>query len=238
MNVPLVAVMVAAAISLKAPLEDAARSFVAGNPGEPIKFTFGSCGQLEARIEDGLPADLFLSASPVEIDRLAAVKRIDTATRVTIAGNRLVVVVPRGVQPPVAVSGLADPRFRRVAIGNIKHVPAGRYAREALAASGVLDVVSKRFVYGANVRDVLDLVAHRLADVGFVYATELPLRIDAIDLAFELPENLHSPILYEGALLAGAKGSARAGAFLHFLTSSAGHASFVARGFLAPQTQP
>jgi len=236
MNAAFIVVLVSAAISLKAPLTEAARQFDASSPGEPVTFTFGSSGELAAQIEQGAPVDVFLSASPVDMERVAAAGRIDLATRVAIAGNRLVVIVPRGTAPPSELTGLLDPRFRRIAIGNVKTVPAGRHAKEALVASDVLERVEKRFVYGENVRQVVDLVARAEADAGFVYATDLPLGGDHIDLAFEIPESLHKPIVYEGAVVAGAKAASRARAFLKFLTSAPAQEILAQRGFLPPGT--
>lgn len=235
MSSALLAALVAAAISLKAPLEDAAKQFGSASPGEEITFTFGSSGQLAAQIEQGAPADLFISASPVEVDRLAKARRIEPGTRAVIAGNRLVVVVPRGASPPETLAGLVDPRFRRIAIANVKTVPAGRYAREALVASNVLESVEKRFVYAENSRQVVDLVARGEADAGFVYATDIPLGGDRVDLAFQVPDRLHAPIVYEGAVVRDARSAPRARAFLAFLGSPAARALFVDRGFLAAQ---
>jgi len=236
LNAALIAALVAAAVSLKAPLEDAAKRFSATSPGEEITFTFGSSGQLAAQIEQGAPIDLFLSASSAEMERLAGSRRIDTASRVAVAGNRLVVVVPKKTAPPENLGGLVDPRFRRIAVGNFKTVPAGRYAREALVASGLLEGVETRFVYAENVRQVVDLVAGQDADAGFVYATDIPLGGERIDLAFVVPPGLHSPIVCEGAVVTDAKAGARARAFLAFLTSPKGRALFVEHGFLAPRT--
>jgi molybdate transport system substrate-binding protein len=234
LSAALIGALVAAAVSLKAPLEDAAKRFQAASPGEEITFTFGSSGQLAAQIEQGAPADLFVSAASVDMARLANSRRIDAGTRAAIAGNRLVVIVPRGTAAPASLAGLLDPRFRRIAIGNVKTVPAGRYAREALVASNLLAGVEKRFLYAENVRQVVDIVAGGDADAGFVYATDIPLGGDRIDLAFQVPAELHSSIVDEGAVVAGAKSGARARAFLGFLTSPEGRALFVERGFLAP----
>jgi molybdate transport system substrate-binding protein len=235
MHAAWIAALVAAAISLKVPLEDAAKQFAAASPGEEIAFTFGSSGQLAAQIEQGPSADLFVSASSVEMERLQGSARIDAGTRAVIAGNRLVVVVQRGATPPENLAGLVDPRFRHIAIGNVKTVPAGRYAREALVASNLLDGVQKRFVYAENVRQVVDLVAGGDADAGFIYATDIPLGGDLIDLAFQVPAGLHSPIVTEAAVVAGAKGGVRARAFLAYLTSCKGRQLFEEHGFLEPK---
>src|SRR5512138_4037487 len=129
--------LVAAAVSLKGPLQEAAVAFAAAEPGEAVTFTFGSSGQLVAQIEHGAPVDLFVSASPAEIDRLAGAGRIDAPERAAIAGNRLVAAAGPSVAPPRELAELASARFTRVAIGNPATVPAGRYARQALVAAGV-----------------------------------------------------------------------------------------------------
>jgi molybdate transport system substrate-binding protein len=231
-----VAVLVAAAISLKAPLEEAATRFGASAPGETVMLSFGSSGQLAAQIERGAPVDLFVSASPAEIERLLAAHRIDGATRTPLAGNRLVVVVPKGMAPPADLPAMAAPRFSRVAIGNAKTVPAGRYARDALTASGTIDALERRLVFGENVRQVVDLVARGDAEAGIVYATDVALGGNALTPAFEIPATLHAPILYEGAVIADSSSAARARGFLAYLASAAGREIFVRHGFLPPRS--
>ena len=130
MNPTLLAALVTAAVSLKAPLEDASAKFAATQPGMAITFSFGSSGQLAAQIGQGAPADLFLSASPAEMDRLAAASKIDKASRVAVAGNRMVVIVPAKAGPVAGSESLKEPRFAKIAIGNPKTVPAGRYAQD------------------------------------------------------------------------------------------------------------
>jgi molybdate transport system substrate-binding protein len=235
-QVALVAALVAAAISLKAPLEDAAKRFVALNPGEPVTFNFGASGQLAQQIEQGAPFDLFISASPVDIERLVVARRIERDTCALVAGNRLVVVIPRGSDPLADLGGLAAPRFRHVAIGNPKTVPVGRYAQEALKAVNLDTVLSPRFVFAENVRQVVDFVARGDVDAGFVYATDVALGGADITQAFTVEARLHKPIEYEGAVVAGSASAARARSFLTFLTSVAGRDTFLKYGFLPPRT--
>lgn len=224
--------LVAAAISLKVPMEQAAAAFAAASPGEAVTFTFGSSGQLVAQIEHGAPVDLFVSASPAELDRLAAAGRIDAASRASIAGNRLVVIAGPGVAPPRDLADLASPRFARIAIGNPATVPVGRYARQALAAAGALGAIESRLVLSENARQLVALVARGEADAAIVYATDAasigPSRITAI------PAALHEPVVYEAALLKGAASRDRADAFLRFLASQPGAAILARHGFAAP----
>ncbi|HEX4823607.1 MAG TPA: molybdate ABC transporter substrate-binding protein [Candidatus Polarisedimenticolaceae bacterium] len=234
MNLKLAAALVAAAISLKAPLEESAKQFVASAPGEEITFNFGSSGQLAAQIEQGAPADLFIAASPVEVERLRAAGKIDPATRGAIAGNRLVVITHEGGPKINSLADLAKPMYAKIAIGNPKTVPAGRYADESLTAAGIADKVKDRLVFAENVRQVVDLVTRNEADAGLVYATDVALGAGAVKLVFEVPDKLHGPLVYEGAVVKDAPGAARAKAFLDWLKSKAGRDVLTKSGFTAP----
>jgi molybdate transport system substrate-binding protein len=236
MDAGMAAVLVAAAISLKAPLEDAAGWFGATSPGESIAFTFGSSGQLAAQIEHGAPVDLFIAASPVELERLAIGEHIDRKTRTTLAGNRLVLMVPKGATLPADFAGLAAPRFARIAIGNPRTVPAGRYARQALVATGIADRVDSRLVYAENAVQIVDLVKRGEADAAVIYATDAREGGNSPGPTLEIPAALHAPILCEGAVVDGAVAGARAAAFLKFLASAAGREIFVKHGFVAPES--
>ena len=233
MSLSIVTVLVAAAISLKAPLHEASRRFAAASPGEAIEFTFGASGQLAAQIERGAPVDLFVSASPVEMERLLAARRIDAATRTAIAGNRLVAVTRIGGPGASSLADLAGPRFARIAVGNPRTVPAGRYAAEALAAGGLAETVKSRLVYAENVRQVVDVVARGEADAGLVYATDVTLGGGNLREAFEVPQGLYTPIVYEAAVVAGAPGAPRARGLLAFLASQAGRDTLARHGFAA-----
>src|SRR4051812_33157871 len=87
------AVRVAAAISLKDAMTEAAAAWKAQGRGE-VEFTFGSSGQLQSQIEYGAPIDVFISAAHEQVDELVAAKVADGSTRRVVAGNRLVLVVP------------------------------------------------------------------------------------------------------------------------------------------------
>lgn len=235
----LVAALVAAAVSLKAPLEDASKQFTDAALGEAIQFNFGSSGTLAAQIEQGAPIDLFVSASPVDMDRLAKAGKLVDATRVPLAGNTLVVVIHKGIKPPATLADLAAPRFARIAIGNPETVPAGRYAHDSIVAAGLSDKLDSRLAFSENVRGVLDLIARGEAEAGFVYATDVSLGGDRVAKALDVDDKLHAPIVYEGAVVRDAHSAARAKAFLDFLSTPAGRKTLTDRGFKsAPEPSP
>src|SRR5689334_10737652 len=124
-------ILVSAASSLTDAMTEVGRAFSAQNSGVTVRFNFGASGALKQQIERGAPVDVFASASPVEMDGLERARRIEPGTRITFAGNRLVLIAP--VRFRIARwNDLASPNVRRIAIGNPDSVPSGRYARDAL----------------------------------------------------------------------------------------------------------
>lgn len=229
-----VTLFVAAATSLNAPMEDAAKRFETLHPGIRVVLSAAASGVLLAQIEHGAPVDLFVSASSAEMDRLEASGRIAAGSRVAVASNRLVLVVPAGAPCPASLADLAGARFGRIALGNPKTVPAGRYAAEALRAGGIARAVQDRLVFGESARQVLDYVVRGEVDVGLVYRTDAALGRGKISVGAEVPADLHSPIVYQGGVIAGAPQPGAARAFLEFLVSEEGRATLASHGFGPP----
>ncbi len=226
------AVLVSAAISLRDALGDAASRFEAAHAGARIVLNTAASGVLVRQIEEGAPADLYVSASPDEIARLERARRIAPGSAKVLASNRLVVVVAAGDRPPRALDELKETRFDRIAIGNPRTVPAGRYAERALRTLGLWQAVAPRLVLGESVRQVLDWVARGEAAAGLVYATDAKILPGKVAVGAEVPPGTHPPILYEAAVLSGSEHRARAAAFLAFLESADGRAILSRYGFL------
>jgi len=229
----LLAALIATAVSLKKPMDEAIAAFSKKVPGEKLEIEAAASGVIVAQVEHGAPLDLFLSASPVEMDRAAKTSRLVEGTRRAIATNRLVVVSRKGLAPPKTFDDLMDPRFARIAIGNPKTVPAGRYADQAIRKAELTGTIARRLVFGENVRQVLDYVARGDADAGIVYATDAALVGTDVVPGPAIDATLHDPVIYEAAVVSG-EGTARAKAFLEFLASPAGLEILAKNGFGPP----
>ncbi len=227
-------VLVSAATSLKDALRDVTERFEASRPGTKVVVNAAASGVLLRQIEEGAPVDLFLSASRDEIARLERAGRIDAGSSRPFAANRLVVVVSDGTEPPASLAGLADPRFDRIAVGNLRTVPAGRYAEESLRNAGILEAVRNRLVPGESVRQVLEYVARGEAAAGLVYATDARAFEGRVRQGPEVPADFHDPIVYHAATLREAPHPRAAAALLAFLLSDEGRGILVRRGFLSP----
>jgi len=185
---------------------------------------------LARQIDQGAAADLFLSADVSSVDYLAVRQRIHS--RRNLLTNRLVVVAPADSKLELrSLAGLADERFRKIAIAEAK-VPAGEYARQALTRVGVLEQVNSRFVGGVDVRATLQFVVRGECEAGFVYATDVGAQQAGARVLLTVPEELHKPIVYPLAfVLTGEADGVDVSKFHDFLRSDRGADVFRRHGF-------
>ncbi len=159
--------VVSAAASLTAALNDIKPVFEASHPGTRLFYNFAASGILARQIEGGAPVDVFISAAPQPMDQLQAHGRILDGTRIGLLSNELVLVVPQGAQGRIKgfedLSGAA-----RIALGDPGFVPAGQYAQQILRYLGLWESLRPRLIYGQDVRQVLEYVARAEVDAGIV----------------------------------------------------------------------
>jgi molybdate transport system substrate-binding protein len=165
-------------------------------------------------------------------------KAADAASRVVIASNQLVLIVPADAAEPIAgFSELADAHVKRIAIGQPRTVPAGEYAAQVLRKLNLFDAVRERLIYGTNVRQVLDYVRRSEVDAGVVYATDAMVE-PKVKVVATAEASLHDPIVYPAVIIPRRKGNEPgARKFLEHLQSEAAQKVLRARGF-APTTKP
>ncbi|MGO0062759.1 molybdate ABC transporter substrate-binding protein [Brevibacillus fluminis] len=210
---------IAAAASLTDALNELKTSFNADYPNYHLTFTFGSSGKLATQIQQGAPADVFLSASKKDMDTLEASKLIAPSTRVNFAENRLVLVAPKDTKLPVAGFDKINPdAIKQMAIGNPDSVPAGRYAKETLTNVGLWDKLQSKIVFASDVRQVLTYVESGNVDVGAVYTSDA-LSTDKVKILAIADTKWHSPIVYPGAVVNTSTFASEADVFLDYLNS-------------------
>ncbi len=226
------AVLVLAASSLTETLPAIARKWTArGHPS--VEFSFDASSRLARQIEQGAPADAFISADGEWMDQLEAGGMLEPATRFDLVGNTLVAVVPSTSTLRVTTAAdLAAPVVKRLGLAG-ENVPAGRYARTALTTLGIWPQVAARVLSGDNVRTVLGWVATGEVDAGIVYATDALIE-PRVRPAFVFPSGSHPAIEYPAALVRGGAHAADAAAFLSYCRSAEARSIFAAAGFLQP----
>ena len=199
--------------------------------------SYGASSELARQIEDGAPADVFLSASPDWIDFVKQAGKLD-GDALVFAKGELVAIAPKG--SGLAAKGVVDAATLlekglaaddKVAIADAG-VPAGEYARKALESLGLAKAYAPRLVGQKDVRAVLHAVERGELPAGFVYATDA--RVSDVTVLFAFDPKTHPPIEYLAGAVAGAKHAKEAQAFLAFLRGETARKALAAAGFVLP----
>jgi molybdate transport system substrate-binding protein len=153
-------------------------------------------------------------------------------TRKDFAGNRVVLIIPmRSAIQLTSFNDLGRGEIQKIAIGNPKTVPAGRYAEEGLRYLHLWDVIKDKLIFAENVRQVLDYVARAEVDAGIVYSTDALVRAKEVRIVAEAPEQSHRPVVYPIAVVKGSKKEALARKFIAIVTSKEGEKILQKYGF-------
>lgn len=225
-------VLAFAAASLKTALDDIAGQWRA-ETGKTVKVSYAGSAALAKQIEQGAPADLFISADGDWMDYLAGKNLIQPATRGDLLGNRIVLIAAKDdaralkIAPGFDLAGaLANDRL---AMANVASVPAGKYGKAALETLGIWRSVEKNVAQADDVRAALRLVARGEAPFGIVYATDAAADA-SVRIVDVFPAEAHPPIVYPASLLAASK-NPDAAAFLAYLRSAKAKPLFEKQGF-------
>ncbi len=234
---PRESITVFAAASTGDVITQAAARFEATRPVRVVA-NFASSSDLARQIKRGAPADVFLSADQAWMDDLEKAGALAPGTRRDLLGNALVLIASAGApfqarpERGFDLAGvLPESRPRRIAIADPSHVPAGRYARQALRHLGWWAGAEPLVIPAADVRGALRLVEMGEAGAGIVYATDARTSPNVV-VVLAFGADSHEPVAYSVALTARA--SPRAAEFLEFLASPPATGIFERAGFLVP----
>ncbi|MDB9448955.1 molybdate ABC transporter substrate-binding protein [Dolichospermum circinale] len=225
--------LISAAASLKEALEEIKPLYQQSKPNVKINYNFGSSGALQQQIEQGAPADIFISAAKKQVDALEQKGLLVAGTRNIIAKNRLVLVVPKNVVGITSFYGLKDAKVKKIAIGEPRSVPAGQYAQQVLEKLKIWSEIKSKLVFANNVRQVLASVESGNADAGLVYITDAKIS-DKVKVVVTADEKYHSPIIYPLAVVKRSKNVDAAKEFSQFLSSNQAKTVFKKYGFILP----
>ena len=224
-----------AAASLTNVLQDLGDAFTK-ETSIAVKFSFAASSTLARQIENGAPADVFMSADTDWMDYLQTRHLIQDATRHDVVGNRLVLIAPADSTLKLKIEpyfGLASALGQgHLATGDPAAVPVGRYAEAALTKLGVWKEVEGRVIRADSVRSALTFVDRGEAPLGVVYATDalIDRNVRVVDV---FPADTHAPIVYPVALTRAAQPAAFR--FTAFIASPAAAQTFKSYGFVPLQ---
>jgi molybdate transport system substrate-binding protein len=224
--------VVFAAASLKNAL-DAINAQWHQETGNKAAISYAASPALAKQIEEGAPAQMFISADVDWMDYLARKNLIRSETRSNLLGNRLVLIAPKDKAPKVDLKPGFDLAKLlgdgRLSIANVDTVPAGKYGKAALLTLGLWAMAASRIAQAENVRAALLMVSRGEAPAGIVYQTDAAAD-PSVAIIGVFPEGTHPPIIYPVALTAGAA-HPDAAAFLAYMRSDKATTVFEAQGF-------
>lgn len=205
-------------------------------PHVSFEFNFGSSGSLQQQIEQGAPADIFMSAASKQMNELEEKELLLDDTRIDLLQNELVLVVPKGFTGIGEFADLTKEEIKLIAIGDPESVPAGKYAQEAFTTLGIWDKLEseKKLMLGKDVRQVLAYVEAEEVHAGAVYRTDAQIS-DKVEVAAVAPDGSHSPVIYPVAVIKDSPHPEEAKRLIDFLTGGKAKAVFEKYGFKALQ---
>jgi molybdate transport system substrate-binding protein len=221
-----------AAASMKNALDDVDAAYTA-KTGVKVVASYAASSVLARQIDQGAPADIFLSADTDWMDYATKQKTIKPDTRTNLLGNSIVLIAPKDssidkvtIAPGFDLAKLAG--NGRIATGDVTSVPVGKYARAALEKLGAWQAASPKFAMAESVRAALTLVARGEAVLGIVYATDAKVEPE-VKIIGTFPADSHPPIIYPVAATTSA--GPQAADYLAFLRTSAAKTIFEKYGF-------
>src|SRR6202030_3675752 len=221
-----------AAASMKNALDDIDAAYTA-KTGVKVQASYAASSVLAKQIEQGAPADIFVSADTDWMDYAISKKNINEPTRINLLGNSIVLIAPKDseinnvtIGPGFDLAKLAG--SGKIATDDVKAVPVGKYAKAALEKLGAWQAAEPKFAMADSVRAALTLAARNDAVLGIVYATDAKVE-PGVKIVGTFPPDSHPAIIYPVAATATAK--PEASDYLAYLRSGAAKAVLEKYGF-------
>ncbi|MCX7708996.1 MAG: molybdate ABC transporter substrate-binding protein [Clostridia bacterium] len=225
-----VTLTISAAASLKEAMEEIKKLYASEKPEVSITYNFGSSGSLKQQIEQGAPADIFISAASKQMDALKEKGFVAEESVKNLLENKVVLVVPKDNSTLKDFNSLAEDKIKKIALGEPKSVPAGQYAEEVLKFLNINEKVKGKAVYGKDVKEVLTWVETGNVDAGIVYETDAKIS-EKVKIVASAPEKSHKPVVYPVGVIKSSKSTESAKEFINFISGDQGKAVFEKYGF-------
>lgn len=226
-----VTLMVSSAQSLHDAVTELVEIYKTIDPSLSVVVNFGGSGSLQRQIEQGAPVDLFISASVENMESLNRQGLLFEDSYKALLVNRMVLVASKDSQGIKGFDSLVTEDVQKVALGDPKSVPAGKYAKEILTFLGLYEKVEDKAVFAKDVKEVVTWVTTQNADAGMVYMTDA-LSAKELKIVAEAPEGSCTPIVYPVGIIKNSRYLKETRQFQEFLLSEAGMRVFSEYGFM------
>ncbi len=219
-----------AAMSLTNALTEIGEQFSAKN-NVRVYYNFAASLILQRQIEKGASADIFISASPIQVDALETLGLLEDRSRSDILANRLVLVSHKNSALSVeTVDKLCDAAVSRIAIGQPEIVPAGTYVKEALIHFDLWNKLQPKLIFGTDVRATLAYVSTGNVDLAVVYETDTTVS-NEVKVLYRFPADVHTSIVYPAVVLKDSDQKHLAQQFIAYLKKHRATEIFEKHGF-------
>lgn len=221
---------ISAAASMTDVLTEIGEVYQKKEDGVKLVFNFDSSGTLKTQIEQGAPADVFISAAEKQMEELRKGGFMSEGTVVNLLKNQVVLIQPKNSKLKLeAFEDVLSDEVSMIAIGG-SDVPVGAYTERIYTNLGIWSRVQEKANLAANVRQVLDWVATENADCGIVYATDAAVE-DDVKVVCTASEAVCGPVVYPAGVVKGSGHTEEAEAFLSYLKSKEAREIFEKYGF-------
>ena len=217
------------AVSLKDAITELSGVFAKDHPGATFQMNSGASGALAKQIENGAPADIFLSANPEWMDYLKDKGFVLEKNIGTLAYNNLVFVGKADLNLKTLKEIIL---LEKIAVGSPKSVPAGEYAMEAIKKAGIEKSLNSKLVMTRDVRECLMYVERGEVDGAFIYGSNTREMSDRVKILFQVPQDLYSRVIYPIGLMNAGTANRDAKAFFEFLRSETAKTVLIKYGFI------
>ena len=224
-----VTLTISAAASLKKSLDTIVENYQKEHPDITINVNYGGSGALEKQIIGGATADIFISAAKKNMDNLEKENLIIKETRKDLLKNTLVLIAPN-TQKDTLKSSKELKNTGKIALGEEKTVPAGKYGKQTLEKLNLWNNIQNKIVYQKDVTAVLNIVELGEVDAGIGYLTDAKKLKNGF-VVEEFSQDLHEPIVYPAAVISSTKNKEQAEQFLKYLEDPVSKKIFEDAGF-------
>lgn len=222
-----------AAASLTDACNEIKEVYEAEHENVTLNFSYGGSGALQTQIEEGAPADVFISAATKQMTALDEQGLMDSASIVELLENKVVLVVPADSDTDLSsFEEVATDKVTMIGLGEPGSVPVGQYSEEIYTTLNLLDQVKAKANYGSDVRTVLSWVETSAVDCGIVYATDA-YTTDQVRIVAEAPEGSCKQVIYPAGVVKSTENAEAAAAFVAYLQEEETLALFESYGFTA-----
>lgn len=225
-----VELQIMAAASMTDVMKELGENYKKENGNVTFTFNFGSSGTLQTQIEEGAPADMFISAATKQMDALKEKGLMDDDSIVNLLENKVVLIKPKDSALDIqSFEDVAGDKVSMVAIGG-EGVPVGQYTQTIYENLGLWDKIKEKANLASDVRQVLDWTASKNVDCGIVYQTDAMIE-ENVEIVCEAPKGSCDKVIYPAGIVKSSEKKEEAEKFLEYIKSDEAKKVFEKYGF-------